>query len=88
MAVTFEQAIEVLHDPFILTWIILAWLIPLSVYFIIGIFRRGRSANGNISSKPMIASINFWIGIAIYFFIQLPLLILLAFPIWLRWIPT
>lgn len=82
--VTFEVASAVVRDPFILTWIGLTWGVPLIIYLFVGIFVRGRSSNGQATSKPMILYPNFYYAIIIWGLIQLFFLLMLVFPVWLR----
>lgn len=83
IAVSYENASLVTQSPLIVTWVILAWAVPLLIYLLAGMMVKGRSPGGRVSSQSMIMSPNFWIGFVIFGLIQAIFLILLIFPIWL-----
>lgn len=80
----YNTAIQILQDKYIVFYIIVSWLLPLLLYFFIGIIRKARSPDGRVLSSPMILSSNFWIAVLIYGLFQLILIAGLIFPIWLR----
>lgn len=81
---TFESASLVTQSFPMITFLVIAWFLPLAIYLIIGMFVRGKSASGQVRSKPMILYPNFWIAVFIWGVLQAILLILFIFPIWLN----
>lgn len=86
MPITYEQATQVTHDPMILTWIIVIWILPLILYLIIGATTRARSPSGQQLSKPMISYPNYWHAVWIWTLVQGLLFLGLFFPFWTKFL--
>ena len=81
---SYETAISVLQTPEIFVWVIITYLFPLLLYFLVGIFSKARNADGSLSSSSMISSTNFWYAIIIWGLLGIILFLGLLFPVWLR----
>lgn len=81
---TFEQATKVTTNPYMLLVLGLVIILPLIFYIAIGCKVKGRSANGNVTSKSMIHYPNFWIAPLVWVLGQLFLLLFFVFPLWLK----
>lgn len=78
--IEYELAKQVTTDPFMLTGLGIIWLLPLLIWLVIGL------AVKNKFGKYMITYPNFWYAVILWGFIQLTLIILYIFPIWLKYI--
>lgn len=84
-AITFEQVTRINTDPKILIMFLIAWLLPLLIYFLIGCIKHAKTSSGRKLDSLMIQTTNFWIAFMVWFLIQ-PILILtlIMFPLWLK----
>lgn len=82
--VTFDNVSSVMQTPEMIALLIIIWFVPLLIYIIIGVTARGRSANGAVTSKVMLAYPNSWYAVLVWGLIQLGLFLMLVFPIWLK----
>lgn len=83
---TYDSWTAVSNQPEFLVSILIAWFIPILIYIIAGACIRGKTASGKKLEKAMIQSPNFWVGFVIFFFIQASLMLLVVFPIWLKFL--
>lgn len=88
-SLTFEAVRAVTQHPLMILAVLAVWLIPLTIFFILGIFRKARTSSGSIiyrGNKPVrtIQTLNFWLTFLIFFLVQGTLLfILIIYPVWL-----
>jgi len=72
--------------PFIIS-ILVVWLVPLTIYLIIGASRSARTSSGRKLDSCMLSSPNALIPIGIWIFLQgLLILIFIIFPLYLKFI--
>jgi len=81
--ITFDKAFEVTSSiPFIIA-LIAVWALPLLIYLIWGSLGSARTPSGKRLQSKAIMTSNFWIGFAIFFFIQGSMVLFLIFPVFL-----
>jgi hypothetical protein len=79
----FDNVVKITSSTPMIIAYALVWFIPLFIYFLWGALASAKTADGRKLKSLVIQNANFWIGFLIFGIIELGLIILIIFPVWL-----